>query len=83
MLIGKSLDNGLDINMETLKNENAMLIEKTKKMTTIIQGLQTQKSNHIQPRKNIVSAKHNIDKHNIDTQNETNEYFATINFLRQ
>lgn len=72
------LDNGLDMEFETLKNENAKLLEKTKKMTTIIQGLQTQKCNHIQPRKNLVSAKHNIDK-----QNETNEYLATINFLRQ
>jgi hypothetical protein len=72
------LDNGLDMELETLKNENMKLVEKTKKMTTVIQGLQTQKCNHIQPRKNLISAKHNIDK-----QNETNDYLATINFLRQ
>jgi hypothetical protein len=72
------LDNGLEMELETLKNENMKLVEKTKKMTTVIQGLQTQKCNYIQPRKNLISAKHNIDK-----QNETNDYLATINFLRQ
>jgi hypothetical protein len=72
------LDGGMDMEFETLKNENAKLIEKTKKMSTIIQGLQTQKCTHVQPRKNLVSAKHNIDK-----QNETNDYLASINFLRQ
>jgi hypothetical protein len=72
------LDNGLEKDFENLKNENNQLLEKTKKMATVIHGLQAQKCNHIQPRKNLISAKHNIDK-----QNETNDYLATINFLRQ
>ena len=47
-------------------------------MTTIIQGLQTQKANTIKPKKSLMNAKTQIDK-----QNSLNEYLTTINFLRE